>query len=200
MPALQATASVHGGLAPPWRTLLLTGLALALWLVAGPAPEAWVYDRTAIGGGEVWRLVTGHLVHSDAEHAFWDMAALALLGGLFEHRLGRSLVVSLGAGIVTIDAWLWWSLPKLALYCGLSGVINSLLAAGLWQLWRDHRDPLVVLVAMAALAKIGFEIFSGQPLFTSTAWPSVPVVHGVGFATGLAVGSMTPRARSPMDG
>jgi len=77
--------SVRGGPTPPWRTLFLTGLALALYLLAGPAPEAWVYDRMAIADGELWRLMTGHLVHADGSHALWDIAALALLGAIASH-------------------------------------------------------------------------------------------------------------------
>ena len=70
----------HGGLLLPWRTLLLTTLALAGYLFLGAAPEAWVFDRTAIGQGEVWRLVTGHWVHSDFEHALWDIGAWGCSG------------------------------------------------------------------------------------------------------------------------
>jgi rhomboid family GlyGly-CTERM serine protease len=182
----------QGGLPLPWRTLLLTSLVLALYLVAGPAPQAWVYDRGAIVNGELWRLVIGHLVHSDGEHALWDIAALALLGSLFEGQLKRWLFLSLAIGGGAIDLWLWWGMPALTHYCGLSGVLNSLLAMGLWQLWREGHDPLVMWVAAGAVGKIAFEALSGQALFTATAWPSVPSVHGIGFAAGLVAAALAP--------
>jgi len=47
----------HGGFTLPWRALLLTSIATAAYLLLGPAPESWVWDRTAITGGEWWRLL-----------------------------------------------------------------------------------------------------------------------------------------------
>ena len=175
----------HGGLLSPRRTLLLSSLALALYLLAGPAPELLVYDRSAIAGGEWWRLFTAHLVHSDAGHALWNIAAFALLGALFEARLGGRVVPGLLLGALAIDAWLWWAEPELLLYCGLSGVINALMAASLWRLWQQSRDSLLVWIGIGAIAKIALETAAGGALFTQTLWGSVPQAHAVGFAAGL---------------
>ncbi len=79
-------------------------------------------------------------------------------------------------------------------YCGLSGLLNSLLATGIYVLWRERRDPVVLLVAAGAVAKITFEGLSGQAVFTYVAWPSVPIVHGVGFATGLIMAVLRYKA------
>jgi len=177
----------HGGLMSPWRTLLLTTLALAGYLILGAAPEAWVFDRTAIGQGEVWRLITGHWVHSDFEHALWDIGALGLLGVLFEQRLQWRLLLALAIGTLSVNVWLWWGEADLHDYCGLSGILNSLLAVGLVQLWRDLRHPMVWLIGLGAIAKILLEISSEQALLTQTAWPSVPEVHAVGFLSGLVL-------------
>ena len=65
--------------------------------------------------------------------------------------------------------------------------MNSLLAVGLVQLWRDLRHPLVWLIGLGAIAKIFLEISSEQALLTQTAWPSVPEVHAVGFLSGLVI-------------
>ncbi|MCB1873391.1 MAG: rhombosortase [Chromatiaceae bacterium] len=178
----------HGGVAPPWRSLLLTTLVLAGNLLLGAAPEAWVFDRVAIGDGELWRLVTGHWVHSDFAHALWDIAALGLLSALFEKRLRGKLLLVLGVGTLGVDSWLWWGSETLRFYCGLSGILNTLLAVGLIQLWRDTHHPLVWLTGLGAAAKICVEMFAGQALLTQTAWPSVPEAHAVGFLCGVALG------------
>jgi rhomboid family GlyGly-CTERM serine protease len=175
----------RGGVSPPWRTLLLTAVALALYLMAGAAPELWVYDRFAITQGEWWRLVSGHWVHSDLEHATWDIGALLVLGLLFESRLKHGLFSVLAVATLGVDLWLWYFEPSLYFYCGLSGILNGLLALGLMSLWRDLRHPLVWMTALGALLKIAWEIGAGEALLTSTAWPSVPVVHAVGFVCGL---------------
>jgi rhomboid family GlyGly-CTERM serine protease len=144
-----------------------------------------VFDRVAIAQGEWWRLVTGHWVHSDLAHAGWDITALLLLGALFEARLQWRLPLALLIGTVGVDAWLWWGDTTLRYYCGLSGILNSLLIVGLLQLWRDLRHPLILLTGAGAAVKILVEVNAGQALLTQTAWPSVPTVHAVGFLCGL---------------
>jgi len=183
-----ATIHVHrGGLALPWRTFLLAAIAILAYLCLGPAPEAWVFDRAAIAQGEWWRLLTGHWVHSDAQHALWDIAALLLFGMLLEAHLRWLLAAALLFASAGVDAWLWWGQPELQLYCGLSGIFNGLLAAGLVLLWRDFRHPAVLLTAAGAALKIVVEIQAGQALFTQTAWASVPAVHAVGFLCGAVL-------------
>jgi len=182
-----------GGLAPPWRTLALTAAAAALFLLFGPAPEAWVFDRAAIAQGEWWRLVTGHWVHSDAAHAVWDIAALLLIGALCEGRLGWRLPLVLLVGSFGVGAWLWWGVPEIHSYCGLSGILNALLALALVRFWRDMRHPVVLLTGIAAVAKIVVEIHAGTALLTQTAWPSVPSAHAAGFLSGLVAASVTLR-------
>ena len=177
----------YGGITLPWRTLFLGAGAIAAYLILGAAPEAWVFDRAAITQGEWWRLITGHWVHSDLEHAVWDIAALLLLGTLFEARLQWQLPLALLVATVGVDAWLWWGDPALQYYCGLSGILNSLLIVGLLQLWHDLRHPLILFTGVGAVVKIIVEINAGQALLTQTAWPSVPTVHAVGFLCGLVL-------------
>ena len=182
-----ATAVRHGGGRLPWRTLLFLALATVGYLIPGDAPEAWVYDRVAIAQGEIWRLVTGHWVHSDLTHALLDIGAFALIAAFCESRLQWRLPLALLAGTIGVDAWLWWIADSLHYYCGLSGILNCLLAVALVRIWRELRHPLVWLVGLGAVAKMLYEIFAGQAMLTHTAWPSVSEVHAVGFACGLAL-------------
>jgi rhomboid family GlyGly-CTERM serine protease len=188
MSATLQTGTRHGGITLPWRSILLGAGAVVAYLVLGAAPEAWVFDRVAIAQGEWWRLVTAHWVHSDLAHAGWDIAALLLLGAVFEVRLQWRLPLALLIGTVGVDAWLWWGDPTLFYYCGLSGILNSLLSVGLLQHWRDLRHPLILLTGVGAAVKILVEINAGQALLTQTAWPSVPTVHAAGFLCGLVLG------------
>jgi rhomboid family GlyGly-CTERM serine protease len=183
------TRLIQGARGAPWITAGLVALSVALYGFAGPAPELFVYDRRGIAAGELWRLVTGHWVHCDAGHALWNIAALALLGVLFERGLGWRVVAALAVGTIAIDAWLWWAMPQLVRYCGLSGILNALLAAGLVQAWRETRDPLLPLVGAGAVVKIAVEAAAGAAVFTHTAWPPVPAVHAIGLLAGtLLVG------------
>jgi rhomboid family GlyGly-CTERM serine protease len=175
----------HWSKGVPWLTLATAALALFLYLLAGPAAPELVYDRAAVEAGQWWRLLTGHLVHSDVSHLGWDLAGLLVLGWLFERRLpGWKIMVVLLSGMIAVDVWLWWG-PAPLRYCGMSGFLNTLLASGLVQQWRTHRDWLLPLVGLGAIFKIIWETLHGQALFTATAWPSVPLAHAAGFAGGV---------------
>lgn len=173
----------------PWLTFCLGLGAAALFALFGPAPEAWLYDRAAIEAGELWRLVTGHMVHSDRVHLAWNLGALLLLGGLAELRLGaRALIGPLVLGVIAIDAWLWWAEPALLRYCGLSGLLNGLFVALALGLWRQSGSRLFLLLAAGDIAKIALEAHLGGALLptTSALWGPVPGAHLVGFGAGLA--------------
>ena len=202
MNAVPAPAAGRSSVALPWRTIGLAMAAAALYLVLGAAPGDWVFDRVAITDGEWWRLLTGHWVHSDLSHAGWDIAALLLFGALFEARLQWRLPLVLLVASIGVDAWLWWGDPALQFYCGLSGILNSLLIVGLLQLWRDWRHPLVLLTGVGAAMKILVEINAGEALLTQTAWPSIPTVHAAGFLCGLVLGRVfwSMRIRPPAAG
>lgn len=175
----------HGRVLLPWRSILLVVVAIAAYAVFGAAPGAWVFDRAEVAQGEWWRLLSGHWVHSDTAHAAWDIAALLIIGAIFESRLRWRLPVILIFVTVGVDTWLWWGDPDLRYYCGLSGILNGLLIVGLVYLWRDTRHPVALLTGIAAVLKIALEITSGQSLITQTAWPSVPSAHAAGILSGL---------------
>ncbi len=193
------SARDQGGLRLPWFTLLLAGAAVVIYAIAGPAPAGLLFDRAALARGEVWRLLTAHLVHSDRAHLAWNLAALVPLGALLELRAGcrgwRYLGV-LAIGAFAVDAWLWWLEPDLALYCGLSGILNSLFAALAVTLWRETRHPAFLLALAGNLVKIAVEAANGAALLPTTIWASVPGAHLAGLAAGLAFALTLRTART----
>ncbi|MET0106487.1 MAG: rhombosortase [Sedimenticola sp.] len=174
----------HGRSYLPWRTLGLTGLTLALYLLLGPAPHALVLDREAIAAGEWWRLITGHWVHGDPQHLLLDTAGLFILSLLFERRPVWIYGAFLVAAMLLQDLMLLRWLPWIETYCGLSGLLNALLAGGMLLLWRDSGDRLYLLVLTAAAGKIAVEISLGQALFSDTLWPPLPEAHAFGLISG----------------
>lgn len=182
-------ATVHHstGAKVPWLSLTLAGLIAGLFAAFGPAPEAWVYDRAAIESGEWWRLISGHWVHSDGAHLGWNLAALLVLGWIVEMRGRRGLIAGLLVGTLGVDLMLWLVLPGLTFYCGLSGVLNSLLLLALASLWQGATAPVLVATGGLSLLKVVSEISAGQAMFTQTAWTSVPEAHLAGWLAGLAL-------------
>ena len=53
--------------------------ALTLLLTGDWGHERLRFDRGGIAAGEVWRLLTGHLVHLGASHTYLNIAGLALV-------------------------------------------------------------------------------------------------------------------------
>ena len=171
----------HGSFRLPWHTFILLLIAFAVYIFGGPAPEELVFDRQAIMQGELWRLFTGHWVHADLEHLAWNLVALGILGGMIETSLGHiRFYQALLAGMCLVNAWLWWFMPSLDFYCGLSGILNTLLFVILIDGWQRSRNFIFPLIAVGATAKIGFELFQSSAIFTNTSWPAVPEAHLAG--------------------
>ena len=62
-----------------WIRLAVAGALVALETVASLWPAPFRLDRAAVEAGEVWRLVTGHLVHATRAHFLFDVGIGCLL-------------------------------------------------------------------------------------------------------------------------
>ncbi len=191
MSVLRHEGAGRGGFQPPRLTLCLGAVMAVAYLLLGPAPAGLMLERQAVAGGEIWRLLTGHLVHADLAHLSWNLGAFFVLSGLYElqERPGPGRYFGLlGAGALAVDAWFWWLQPGLSVYCGLSGVLNGFFAVLTVFLWRRTRHPAIALAGLAAIAKIAVEAGLGAPLLPTTTWTAVPGAHAAGFAAGLLLG------------
>jgi rhomboid family GlyGly-CTERM serine protease len=122
----------------PW-TLALAAVVVVLNLalfggfeVEGRALLAALqFDGVAIRDGQLWRLLTGNLVHWDRQHFLLDVVALLVLGLMYERRFPCSyplllLAAALAVGIVGLVYW-----PPQTLCRGLSGITAAQFAAAL---------------------------------------------------------------------
>jgi rhomboid family GlyGly-CTERM serine protease len=173
--------------------------------LAPGAPEWLAYDRHAIASGELWRLVTGHLIHWSRDLLAWDVAVFAALGALCERRSRRRFLVCAVGSALAISAVLWICEPQLGRYGGLSGIDSALFALLAVDLtreqWRDGRRSGVWL-ALALFAgfalKVAFEFASGTAVFVGDLPPGivpVPAAHLAGAAVGIGCAALSLRAR-----
>jgi rhomboid family GlyGly-CTERM serine protease len=176
--------------------LALGAGAVAAFLVPGAA--RWLeYDRAALAAGEVWRLLTGHLAHWSAAHLAWDVIAFVALGALCE-RLGRArFLACVGAAALAVSLAVWWAMPGLDRYRGLSGLDSALFVLLAVSLVRDgdSRRLLAGAGGLAAfLVKLAWEGATGGALFVHDAGLApVPLAHLAGALVGLAAGVARPR-------
>jgi rhomboid family GlyGly-CTERM serine protease len=125
------------GLSQRWLFCIALGLT-AIILVCWPGALHYLrYDRAALMEGQLWRVVTAHLVHVNGWHLLLNLAGLFLLCELLwnELPLQQGVALVLISGLTTSALLFQWH-PELAWYAGLSGALHGLWVgcalAGLW--------------------------------------------------------------------
>ncbi len=193
--------------APTWAESLNCDGRLGLWLLGAVAllvlPElagdpgrlALRYDRAALASGELWRLLSAHVVHLSLRHALVNAAGLVLLWALFARDYApRAWLLITLAALLTLDAGLWFLDQTVAWYVGSSGVLHGLLAAGtVAHLKRRDREGVLLLVLL--LGKLTWEQLVGPLPFSGS--PEVVVdAHLYGVVGGAAAAlALKPRPR-----
>ena len=97
------------------------------------------FDRQQILSGEIWRIWTGHLVHTNSSHFSLNIVAAIII--YFTFFTGIKLGELLLCGFVfasLISVTLLCVYPGLAWYNGLSGLLHALVAYFSVRLARDE--------------------------------------------------------------
>jgi membrane associated rhomboid family serine protease len=183
--------------APVWAALALAGCALAA-SASAPLAEA-LEDRSELESGgrlELWRPLTGHLVHGSPLHLALNLALFAPLAWCRERRRGAAgfvveyllLAAAVALGVRLLHEG-WTS------YRGLSGVIYGLLCLSLIEGARP--GPAFALAALAAgalgLKSLAETLAGGWLLETPGLGESLGIVflpasHLAGVAAGVVLG------------
>ena len=121
-------------------------------------------------------------MHADHAHLLWNVGALAILASIIERYSRALLLCSLAAGTVSVDLLLLSPLSSVARYCGLSGILNTLLGVALFLLWKRTGSRLYILLGLLCVLKILAEMHWGQSLFTNISWPPYGPAHLAGLA------------------
>ncbi len=157
-----------------------------------------LYDRSALFHHELWRLITCHWVHLSTDHLFWSAATFLVLGSLCEIMDPRRYYATIGISIISIPIAIWWDMPALRIYAGLSG-LDCALYSLLMVLFirREIRSRSWIWVGVFSLllgglvAKIIYETTTGLTIFVASAHTDmtpVPLAHLVGGCIGFLVG------------
>jgi rhomboid family GlyGly-CTERM serine protease len=168
-----------------WIWLLAILLAMNLVLALGDNVDQLLrYDRGAIAAGGWWRLLTAHIVHLDVHHLILNELGLVLVWSLFAKDYDAvewcAIVLS---GALAISSGLWWLSPRVGWYVGASGVLHTVMGAGVakhlaersWDRW---------ILAVGLCAKLAWEQWGG---------PAAPLIvvdaHLYGATCGFIVGA-----------
>lgn len=134
-----------------WHILGLTSLLLVLGL-AHEWVNPWLrYDREAIEGGQLWRLVTCHLVHMNAWHMAMNLTGFLLCWFFFTDLMTRRMLWTwLAASAPVVGLAFFFLDPDMNRYVGLSGLLHGLLVLLLVSGWRGN--PILHSVVLAVIA------------------------------------------------
>lgn len=171
---------------------MVAGIALLIAIGGPTVGDALRYEREAVLGGQIWRLVTGNLVHLGWSHLLLNLAGLALIWALFRQALGAwawiitFMVCALGVGLgmLLLNARIGW-------YVGLSGVLHGFFAAGAVAA-RDINPGTKALILGLLGAKLLWEqVYGSLPGTTAAAGGNVIVdAHLYGALAGLVAGGI----------
>ena len=181
-----------------WPAWALPGLAVAIagvLALTGDSGRLWLrFDRSGIGEGEIWRLLTCHFVHLGWSHLLLNAAGLLLIWYLVAARFRTThwLLIA-GVTIAGIDVGFWLFEPQLQWYVGLSGLLHGLLAAGVVGGARARQMDAWLLGAVLIL-KLAYEQVVGPiPGSTeSTGGTVIVAAHLYGAITAGVAGALLP--------
>ncbi len=181
----------------PRASLLLTLAAMAIHLSFSLRMQL-LYDRPALDHHELWRLLTCHWVHLSWDHLLWSAMTFLGLGSLCELMDKKKYYATVAVAALLIPAAIWWGMPDLVVYGGLSGLDCALYALLMVLLIKREirsRSRLWVacfsLLLVGLIAKISYETITGLTIFVSnnhSGMVPVPLAHLVGGVVGTGVG------------
>lgn len=157
------------GLGGPLALLLLCG---SLQFLQSPFPDAFLYERAAIASGQWWRLLSGHVVHTNLAHLLLNSAGIFALWLVFGRSalLGRRHSATKYLGLVAllsllISSGLWFWFPDVDNYYGISGVLHGLFCFGAVSDLSQRRWSGALLLAGCA-GKVAWEWIVGPSAAT----------------------------------
>lgn len=143
--------------------LPLAALCVLLALLPPQAAGLLRYERSLILDGQLWRLLSGHLLHLGWPHLGVNLLALTLICGAFGRTMTPRLWwLTTAAGALGVALGLLLLEPGVSWYVGLSGVLHALFAAGAIHLprprWRLSRLLLAGLCMKLIAEQLDYTI------------------------------------------
>jgi len=167
----------------PIVTVAIAAILLGLFFAFGAMPETFIWQDNRPYS---WQLISAHFVHISTEHLAWNLIAFVILASIIEQHSVKHLLLSLLVGTVSVNLYLL-TLFDMPAYAGLSGILNTLLVIALYQTAQRPEYRTAALVSfIASIVKVLVEWATGDAVFSSLIWQSVPLAHLAGLLGGMA--------------
>jgi rhomboid family GlyGly-CTERM serine protease len=175
-----------------WLPVILI-VSSGIFELLGEGGRTWLqYDREAIANLEMWRLLTGQLVHFGLGHYALNALGLILVWLLvgMQFSTGQWLIVT-AVSIAGVDIGLWVLNPQIIWYVGMSGFLHGMLVAGVVKGFRTAPSETLIM-GLVVLLKIVYEQLIGpMPGSEQSAGGSVLVdAHLYGALAGAGIAAI----------
>ena len=155
--------------------------------------EIFIYQRQSLEQGQLWRLFSGHFVHLNDKHLILNLIAWVIVFFLGVNYLSPSRwIVLLLILMLSISAGLYYFVPEILYYGGLSGILHGYFAYILVE-WIKNKQRLSWIILLLLIAKVLAENFSDMGSST-TEYLELRVVteaHLIGILVGI-IGALFP--------
>jgi rhomboid family GlyGly-CTERM serine protease len=146
------------------NTKIYAALALSM-IVLALIPDNWQtalqYQRSALEQGQLWRALSGHLLHANHWHLLLNLAGLLLVLLLHgRYFCARQLLLQWLVFALAISALLYLFSTNIYSYVGLSGVLHAMLTLGAIKDVQQREHSGYLLLA-GLLAKVAYEQWQG---------------------------------------
>ncbi len=168
------------------RRLVAVAVSIVFLVVLQGIEESLVFNRSLILEGELWRLWTGHLIHENTLHLWMNVTVAILIYLVFLMDIeARKLLFSFVVFLLLLGPSIFWALPQIEWYTGLSASLHTLAAFwGVMLLTPENR--LAQFGALAHTLKMLYEmvlLLSGESV-TQHGMLVLTETHLLGFALG----------------
>ena len=171
--------------------LLTFSLFIATFFILQTHQELLVFSHDKIASGEIWRLWSGHFVHTNYKHLGLNTIGFAIFLSLYTQRIQQTwvyLYVLILSSSVGIGLYLFS--PEIREYAGFSAILYGLftLAAIKYVSLKDYLLGHLVIIAISI--KIIWENFNNNINNTSSDLIHAPVAtdaHLYGYASAIVI-------------
>ncbi|TKB46001.1 rhombosortase [Ferrimonas sediminicola] len=116
-----------------------------------------IWSRTQLEQGQWWRLLSGHLLHSNGYHLLMNLGGMTVMLGLFQpHFRAKPLAMLTLFSAVVIALGIYWWVEGTQRYVGLSAILHAWFTYFAIQDWRSG-SRLGPLLLIGIVAKVVWE-------------------------------------------
>lgn len=175
------------------RNYIIIALIIGIIAQIPQLQPLFVWDRQAILNGEVWRILTGNITHTNWIHLAMNAGAFIIINFIFRAHFTPRYYSLLILSISTIIG-LGLFATQITWYAGFSGVLHGLFA---WGAVRDIQTKTKGgwLLFVGLIAKIGWEqCFGGSASSAELIGVQVATqAHLIGAISGAIIALVTTR-------